>query len=342
MANLFPTSLNSYVTGSSSATLSAAGHASAHNSYESKIGIGASTPTNNTVLRGNGTGTSTWAQVTLTTDVTGTLPVANGGTGATTLTAGGLLYGNGTSAVAASGAGTSGQAVLSGGTGSPTFTTGTLTLAGNLATSGASALTLTTTGSTNVTLPTTGTLATLAGTEALTGKTINGLTVTTSTGTLTIANSSTLATSGGNSLTLTTTGTTNVTFPAVTDTVAVLGTAQTYTATQTEKQVVWTNNAIAASSNAATVPITHRLHTVTNDSAAALTITMTTTNAVDGQLSMVRVLDATAASQALTWVNTENSGISVPSATNGSTTLPLTVGFQYNGGTSKWRCLASA
>ena len=49
---------------------------------------------------------------------------------------------------------------------------GNLTLAGSLSTSGANALTLTTTGSTNVTLPTTGTLATLAGTETLTNKTI--------------------------------------------------------------------------------------------------------------------------------------------------------------------------
>lgn len=48
----------------------------------------------------------------------------------------------------------------------------TITLGGNLTTSGAHATTLTTTGTTGVTLPTTGTLATLAGTETLTGKTI--------------------------------------------------------------------------------------------------------------------------------------------------------------------------
>jgi len=48
----------------------------------------------------------------------------------------------------------------------------TITLGGNLTTSGAFATTLTVTGTTNVTLPTTGTLATLAGSEALSNKTI--------------------------------------------------------------------------------------------------------------------------------------------------------------------------
>ena len=50
------------------------------------------------------TGTSNvpaWAQVTLTSGVTGTLPVGNGGTGATTLTDGGVLLGNGTGAMVA-------------------------------------------------------------------------------------------------------------------------------------------------------------------------------------------------------------------------------------------------
>ena len=41
-----------------------------------------------------------WAQVALATGVSGTLPVGNGGTGATTFTANGILVGNGTSAVA--------------------------------------------------------------------------------------------------------------------------------------------------------------------------------------------------------------------------------------------------
>jgi hypothetical protein len=58
----------------------------------------------------------------LTTGVTGTLPIANGGTNTTaTPTAGAVPYGTGT-AYAFSSAGTSGQFLISGGTGSPTWT----------------------------------------------------------------------------------------------------------------------------------------------------------------------------------------------------------------------------
>ena len=55
------------------------------------------------------------SSVDLTTNVTGILPGANGGTGATTLTAHGLLVGNGTGPVAVTGAGTSGQVFTSNG-----------------------------------------------------------------------------------------------------------------------------------------------------------------------------------------------------------------------------------
>lgn len=179
---------------------------------------------------------------------------------------------------------------------------------------------------------------------AATATSINGLTITSTAGTLTIANnaSAVLVTSGNFTLTLTSTATTNSTFPSGTDTLGGLATAQTWTALNTFKQINWTNNAITASGNAATVPITHRLQTVTNNSAATLTITMTTTSAVDGQLVIVRILDSSAAAQTITWVNTENSTATAPTTSNGSTTLFLTVGFIYNSGTSKWRCIASA
>lgn len=120
------------------------------------------------------------------------------------------------------------------------------------------------------------------------------------------------------------------------------GAAQVVTGQNKFNNIIDVNNAITASSNAATVPITFRLNTVTNNSAATLTITMTTASAVDGQMTIVRILDASAAAQTLAWTNTENSTVTAPVLTNGSTTLFLTVGFIYNSGTSKWRCIASA
>lgn len=51
-----------------------------------------------TVLHGNAAGTPTYSAVALASDVSGTLPVANGGTGVATLAANRIPYGNGTSA----------------------------------------------------------------------------------------------------------------------------------------------------------------------------------------------------------------------------------------------------
>jgi hypothetical protein len=86
--------------------------------------------TTTTVLHGNVGGAPSYSAVSLTADVSGTLPPANGGTG---------IANNAAS---------------------------TLTI------SGAYATTLTVTAGTGVTLPTTGTLATLAGTETFTNKTL--------------------------------------------------------------------------------------------------------------------------------------------------------------------------
>ena len=75
------------------------------------------------------TGTSNnpaWAQVALATGVSGTLPVANGGTSLTTLTANALYVGNGTSVPIAITVGTNNQ-FLKGSTGAaPAFGTATL------------------------------------------------------------------------------------------------------------------------------------------------------------------------------------------------------------------------
>lgn len=172
--------------------------------------------------------------------------------------------------------------------------------------------------------------------------TINKVTFTTpATGsTLTIADGKTLTVN--NSITFTGTDSTTMTLPSSSATLAGLAIAQTFTATQTFYQDIYSNNAVSVSSNAGTVPITYKLNTFTNSSAATMTITMATASAVDGQMSIVRIYDFSAVAQTISWVNTENSTVSAPTTSNGSTTLPLTVGFMYNGQTSKWRCIASA
>ena len=57
---------------------------------------------------------------------------------------------------------------------------------------------------------------------------------------------------------------------------------------------------------------------------------------------VVQILDFSAVAQTITWVNTEDSTVTAPTTSNGSTTLPLTVGFMYNSSTSKWRTIAKA
>lgn len=97
----------------------------------------------------------------------------------------------------------SGDAAINTGTGAVTVSKiggvsvvpgGTLTTAAAFTTVGG-AITLTTSAGSSVTVPATGTLATLAGSEALTNKTVNGLTITPSTGTLGIGNGKVLTSS---------------------------------------------------------------------------------------------------------------------------------------------------
>jgi hypothetical protein len=67
-------------------------------------------------VKGNGTSAFTAAATIPTSDLTGTLGVANGGTGATTLAANNVLLGNGTSALQVVAPGTTGNVLVSDGT----------------------------------------------------------------------------------------------------------------------------------------------------------------------------------------------------------------------------------
>ena len=78
--------------------------------------------TGNALISGGVGSAPSWGKVGLATHVSGTLPIANGGTnGSATPTAGAVPYGTGT-AYAFSAAGTSGQVLTSAGTSSPTWT----------------------------------------------------------------------------------------------------------------------------------------------------------------------------------------------------------------------------
>lgn len=87
----YPSALASFAGFTPGHTLAADGHGAQHNleqgeilAVQTKVGTGSSAPAANLVLVGTGASTSSWSQVNLVTMVTGTLPVANGGTGATT------------------------------------------------------------------------------------------------------------------------------------------------------------------------------------------------------------------------------------------------------------------
>jgi len=86
--------------------------------------------TGNALISGGVTTAPSWGKIGLTTHVSGTLPIANGGTNSTaTPTAGAVVYGTGT-ALAYTAAGTTGQVLTSATAGTPTWstpTTGTVT-----------------------------------------------------------------------------------------------------------------------------------------------------------------------------------------------------------------------
>lgn len=283
---------------------------------------------------------------------TGTVTASGGA-----LTSNAIILGNGTTDVkVVTGITTDGTSIINLGVNATTIgkvkmfgnTSGDVTIQPTAAAGTATVQTLPATTGTLVNRVTTGNGVSASNTDGalsftlgvITPTSVNGLTITSTTGTFTLTNAKTLSVT--NSLTLSGTDSTTMTFPTTSATIARTDAANTFTGVQTTTQVLSTNNAITASGNAATVPVTSKINTVTNNSAATLTITLTTAGAIDRQQVIVCILDSSAATQTITWVNTENSTVTAPTTSNGSTTLPLTVGFMYNNATSKWRCVASA
>lgn len=164
--------------------------------------------------------------------VSGTLVAANGGTGIASYAVGDILYASASTTLSKLADVATGNALISGGvTTAPSWGKIALTthvsgilptanggtgVANNAAStitiSGAYALTATLSNTTSVTFPTAGTLATLAGSEALTNKSYNGNTWTSGTGTLTLGAGKTATVS--NTLTFTGTDGSSVAFGA--------------------------------------------------------------------------------------------------------------------------------
>lgn len=162
----------------------------------------------------------------LTTGVTGTLAVANGGTGQVTYTKGDLLTAPGGASLNKLAVGTDGFALVADSAstngvkwasvaGTGTVTSVSVTTANGVS---GSVATDTTTPAISLTL------------GAITPTSVNGLTITSSTGTFTLTNAKTLAVT--NTLTLSGTDSTTMTFPTTTATIARTDAGQTFTGRQ--------------------------------------------------------------------------------------------------------------
>jgi hypothetical protein len=81
----------------------------------------AAAATGNVLISGGAGVAPSWGKVGLTTHITGTLDVSNGGTGATTLTTNGVLLGNGTSAITAAAPSAASQILIANASSVPTW-----------------------------------------------------------------------------------------------------------------------------------------------------------------------------------------------------------------------------
>ncbi len=93
----------------------------------------------------------------------------------------------------------------------------------------------------------------------------------------------------------------------------------------------------SSSSNSPTIPITAQVYNWTPTSTA--TPTIATSGAVDGMLMTIRIYASVTISS---WTGTENSTVSFPSSSTGSSTSPQSIRAQFNAQTTKWRCIGLA
>ena len=210
---------------------------------------------------------------------------------------------------------------------------GNITLGGAFTTTPANGVTLTTTGATNVTLPVSGTLATLAGTEALTNKTVNGLTITTTTGTLTIASGKTLT--YNNSITIGGTDATTMTMPTTSATIARTDAGQTFTGTQAFATITASSTITITSASASAVAVGLNGATnpafVVDSSTASQAAGLKVTGAATGGTVAIAAIDS--GSNTNLTINGKGTGtIGIGSVSTGAVTITpaLTLGSTIN------------
>jgi hypothetical protein len=249
-------------------------------------------------IANGGTGTTSTTFANLTTNVTGTLPVGNGGTGATSLTANNVLLGNGTSALQVVAPGTTGNVLTSDGT---TWTSAAVA-AGDV---------------------------TLTGTQTLTNKTIS-------------ADNNTLSGIAASSFVFSN-GSGNIDGAAAQKAIpagVVVGTTDTQTLTN--KRVTPRSVDIASAATITPTGDTADQYEVTALAAGA-TIAAPSGTPTDGQKLVLRIKDNGTA-RALTWTTTSGAyravGVTLPTTTVISKVLY--VGCVYNAQDSFWDVLAVA